>query len=995
MDKFERKSPNFGAKSATFFLIAMGLLLLLAALLFDAYGPGPALAQANPASSKGHPDEQEAGWWGRDLYWANRRGLQFGVPRTAYRAATEQMHRMEAATSALKAGGMALPAITAPPFFWNFIGPLPILNNLPNFGGLITGAPLANSQGRVTVVAADPSTPGRFFVGTAGGGVWMTADAGNSFVPIFDGQPSLAIAAIAIDPRTDPVTIFVATGEGNGSDSFYGQGIFKSGNLGASWTQLVPGVFDRVAFSRLAIDSNNPPHLFAAVTGADSLNRGGSEFTETNPANVGLWRSEDDGATWTQYPLSTFDCLKGTNPCPAVDVAVDPNNSKNVYVAIVTDDVYRSTDGGDSWEAMTFPGVLSGPRHMGRQSIAVSASSPGTVYAMLGSISGDDYVGFFRSSDSGENWTAAAVPAVNLATASLDGTSGFSQSSYDQALAILPGSSAKLYFGGVGPYISTDSGETWRFIAGSVGATAPSTHADQHAVAVDPFNSDFLFLGNDGGFYSYQISKGIWTALSFGFSAGQIEGIGPHPWENTKLVAGFQDNGTQLYSGSQGWPNAGGTELAGGGTETGDGGFALFDQLDPNYVYHTFASGTDLGASFPNLSTSTNGGAAWNTGGTETIGAVMKAAKDAGASFYPPLAVDPAVRYRVMLGAQGVYVSTDAMFTWQQQTSQVVTGGCNSPACALNDLEFASSDHSHAWSLSAQTNFKTPPTPFKVFNTVQANLDSGAAWNDVTANLPLNPATAQGSSIVPDPNNSEDAYLSVSGFTAVTGVGHVFRTTDFGTTWAREDGFGGTAPLPDVPVIKMLVDRRDVTGNTVLAGTDIGIFSSSDGGGAWAPYNLANIPKVPVIDLEQNFNGLIFAGTHGRGAYQLLPNAAFTAGTFQFTGSMTVSHDSAITLSDGRVLVSQGADLTTFIPFNTTEFYNASTGSFSAGPDFVNTSDSPHATRDGATTILLTDGRVLFAGGLTEDPMTFINTVLQSSELYDPEGDKFVVTGEM
>lgn len=132
---------------------------------------------------------------------------------------------------------------------------------------------------------------------------------------------------------------------------------------------------------------------------------------------------------------------------------------------------------------------------------------------------------------------------------------------------------------------------------------------------------------------------------------------------------------------------------------------------------------------------------------------------------------------------------------------------------------------------------------------------------------------------MPDPNNSEDAYLSVSGFTAVTGVGHVFRTTDFGTTWAREDGFGGTAPLPDVPVIKMLVDRRDVTGNTVLAGTDIGIFSSSDGGGAWAPYNLANIPKVPVIDLEQNFNGLIFAGTHGRGAYQLLPNAAFTAGT--------------------------------------------------------------------------------------------------------------------
>ena len=84
----------------------------------------------------------------------------------------------------------------------------------------------------------------------------------------------------------------------------------------------------------------------------------------------------------------------------------------------------------------------------------------------------------------------------------------------------------------------------------------------------------------------------------FGFSAGQIQAIKPNPADNTKLIAGFQDNGTQIYSGSQGWPVGGGTELSGGGTKTGDGGFALFDQVDPDVVYHTFASGTKLGA-FP------------------------------------------------------------------------------------------------------------------------------------------------------------------------------------------------------------------------------------------------------------------------------------------------------------------------------------------------------------------------------------------------------------
>jgi hypothetical protein len=121
---------------------------------------------------------------------------------------------------------------------------------------------MANSQGRVSAVAADPTTPGRLFVGAASGGVWMTTDGGNTFKPIFDTQPSLAIGAIALDSRTNPPTIFVATGEGNGSDSYYGQGIFKSADLGANWTQLAPGILTAwrsPGCNRL----EQPSHLFA------------------------------------------------------------------------------------------------------------------------------------------------------------------------------------------------------------------------------------------------------------------------------------------------------------------------------------------------------------------------------------------------------------------------------------------------------------------------------------------------------------------------------------------------------------------------------------------------------------------------------------------------------------------------------------------------------------------------------------------------------------
>jgi hypothetical protein len=110
--------------------------------------------------------------------------------------------------------------------------------------------------------------------------------------------------------------------------------------------------------------------------------------------------------------------------------------------------------------------------------------------------------------------------------------------------------------------------------------------------------------------------------------------------------------------------------------------------------------------------------------------------------------------------------------------------------------------------------------------------------------------------------------LAISGFTSATGVGHIFRTADSGATWTERDGQGGPSPLPDVPVLKLLVDAADSTGSTLLAGTDIGVFRSTDTGASWAAVN-ADLPPVPVFDMAQNDNWSIFIGTHGRGAYQL------------------------------------------------------------------------------------------------------------------------------
>ena len=130
--------------------------------------------------------------------------------------------------------------------------------------------------------------------------------------------------------------------------------------------------------------------------------------------------------------------------------------------------------------------------------------------------------------------------------------------------------------------------------------------------------------------------------------------------------------------------------------------------------------------------------------------------------------------------------------------------------------------------------------------------------------LPFNAAGTQATGISPDPNNASRAFLSISGFQGVYRHRARFRDRNFGASWTETD-----TGLPDIPVLRILVDRTNVTGNTVYAGTDIGMFKSTNGGTSWTAFNLGVLPAAAVFDVEQNNNGVVFIGTHGRGAYQL------------------------------------------------------------------------------------------------------------------------------
>ncbi len=772
-----------------------------------------------------------------------------------------------------RAGSASAVPLASPTPFWTALGPVPITNETPIFGGDPIGGPLASASGKVTAIAVDPTTSGRLFIGTSGGGVWMSSNGGTSFTPIFDSQPTLAIGAITLDPTTTPPTIYVGTGEGNNTvDSYFGLGIFVSTDLGNTWAQNTGGgSFADVSFSRIAIDTTKTPRvIFAAVSTGSSSNRAGDNFIDSNIINYGLWESLDGGMTWSQVPLtSQLACPSFGGFCPAEDVAIDPVFPSNVYAAIYQFGVFASNNGGSSWRALSFPGIAN--TQIGRASVVARNH---IVYVTLGAADGIEYLGFFKSTNDGNSFTQMQVPVGSLPTSTIDGTdlSNFSAADYDQALAIDPSdaSGATVIFGGVGIYRSTNSGANWTFIGQTGGV-----HSDQHAIAMDPFHPGNFFAGNDGGVYSFNPSSGNWSALNASLSTALLQGVGPNTSNDNLMLAGSAGNGAVRFNGAQ----AGVVPQPWNSVNSGDSGFALFDRVNPSFAVHSFM--TTLSGSIA-ISRSTDGGVTWNGAQpTFTLQGAMAAANDAGAGFFPPMAVDPLISRRVFFGAHSVYVSTDAGLTWGRQTKQDLTGGCSNGACAIQDLEFAPTAHNIAYALSTQTFETGSPTPFEIFQTSQADVQidnahpSGGAWTDVSINLPFSPTNTQATGIAISPFNPAIAFLSVSGFTAVTGIGHVFITNDSGAHWFRDDGNPQdvnpppATAIPDIPVLRLMVDANDRSGRTVLAGTDIGVFRSTDLGVSWAPFNLGVIPIVPVFDIEQDLNGVTFAGTHGRGAFEL------------------------------------------------------------------------------------------------------------------------------
>jgi uncharacterized repeat protein (TIGR01451 family) len=687
---------------------------------------------------------------------------------------------------------------------WTLIGPEP--TDTPYNVPVVAG--------RVTALAVDSTNSNVVYAGAADGGVWKTTDAGVHWAPLMDSQPSLAVGSIAIDPSNHS-TIYVGTGEENFSgDTYFGAGILKSVNGGTSWTQIkgpFVGPFSSQDYfgggariGAIAVEPGNSSVILVAV-----------EMFSSNP--TGIYRTADGGTTWT----SVLPGAHGTA------VVFDPTKGNIAYAALGTpsgsakNGVYKSVDGGKTWTKINGTGSNVLPTvTVGRIALSLAPSSPGTLYAGIQDTLTSNLLGFFKTIDGGANWVKR-TGTPDYCSPACD---------YAQVIAVQPNNSNVVFVGGAYGggtaivYRSTDSGLHWTNV--TQGADGFYLHADLHALA---FSSDSsrLYLGSDGGVWSANTPTATpvpWMQLNNMLAITQFY-FSPsiNPKDITNSFGGTQDNGSQKYSGVRTWHEV----------VCGDGGWTAMDPVTPSNVYSVCQ-----GEALIRKSTGAGVFGSWSDA---VSGINLSDRKE----FFPPLAIDPLHPVNLYLGTYRVYQTVNNAGHWTAISSDL-TGGSGT----LTTVAVAPTNSNTVYVGTSNS---------LVYVTTNALSGVGAIWNKRSTGLPPRFITQ----VVGDPHLSTTAYVVFSGFSGfVDSLGHVFRTTDSGTTWKNI-----SSNLPNIPVNGIAIDP--MLANTYYVATDVGVFQTRNGGASWSTLG-TGLPRVTVLGLTlHNPSRTLRASTHGRSMWDI------------------------------------------------------------------------------------------------------------------------------
>jgi PKD repeat protein len=554
------------------------------------------------------------------------------------------------------------------------------------------GAPTGGGAGRNNFVRFHPTETQTYWVGTPAGGLWKTINNGVSWTTNTDQLSVIGCSDLAIDP-TNANIMYLATGDNDAGDTF-SIGILKSTDGGNTWspTGLTWTVNQSRRIAKILINPNNTQVIVAATS-------------------AGIFRTTNGGTSWTQITGANHNFK---------DMEQKPGDFNTLYAAGTR--LFRSTDGGATWTQIT--AGLPASNTVSRLAIGVTAADPAYVYVLAGATN-NGFLGVYRSTDSGLNYTARSTTPNLLGWDTNGGDSG-GQAWFDLAIAISPTNKDNVFVGGVNIWRSTNGGTSWTLNAHWYGGGGkPYVHADHHDLF---FVGSTLYSANDGGLFRTTNNGTSWSDISANMQIAQIYRLGMSTSNANLLLTGHQDNGTNRLNGTS-W-----SEVLGG-----DGMECFIDRTNNNIMYGSSYYG--------NFSRSTNGGSSW-TGISSSLPE---------GNWVTPWVQDPTVANTLYACFNQIYKSTDRGTNW---TAIGPTAGANFVAIAV-----APSNNQVIYAARSNSMFKTT--------------NGGTSWTAINSGLPSGNRITYIAIAQSDPNK---VWVTYSGYTAGS---KIFFTSNGGTSWSN------------------------------------------------------------------------------------------------------------------------------------------------------------------------------------------------------------------
>ena len=689
----------------------------------------------------------------------------------------------------------------------------------------------AVAGGRIADIAVHPTQRSTWYVAVGSGGLWKTTNAGTTWTPIFDDQPSYSIGTVALDP-SNPEIVWVGTGENvSGRHVAWGTGLYKSLDGGATWSHV--GLSASEHIGRILVHPEDGSTVLVAAEGP-LWSAGGDR---------GVYRTEDGGATWAHV-------LEIDGNTGVTDLEFDPSNPSVVYAAAYqrrrhiwglmaggeSSGIHKSTDNGRTWREVT-RGLPGGP--MGKIGLAVTPADPDLVYATIEAPADDR--GFYRSTDRGESWTRR--------NSYISGGTG---PHYYQEIEASPTEPDLVIQMDVFFQITRDGGATFDNLG-----TGREKHSDNHALWIDPENTQHMLAGSDAGLYETFDRGATWRHFP-NMPISQFYKVAVSNNEPFyEILGGAQDLGTL-------WGPARTMSTEGVRNEDwhfpmgADGYGVQFDPRDPDILYLMTQQG--------NL---------FRTDRRSEESLQIQPQPEPGDpperwNWDSPILISPHDADRIYFASQRLWQSDDRGDSWTAISEDLTT----------NTNRYELPYMGRVWSLDAMhdngamskyatlTTISESPVTAGLLYTgsddglIHVSPDGGQTWTR-TAPLPGVPERSFINKVEADQHESGRLFALADAHKVGDYTPYLFESADNGQTWTSIRG-----DLPDSTIV-WAIQQDHVAPDLLFIATEYGLYASTNRGANW--HELSNgVPTIAFRDLKlHRRDDDLIGASFGRGFYVL------------------------------------------------------------------------------------------------------------------------------